>query len=73
MVISITREETTNMLLTVKDARQVDIQGYEVRRDELAVHESQITTTESILYFGDTCVRDLKRVRAYLELCNVMA
>ena len=50
------------MLLTVKDALQVDIQSQEQRCDGFAVYKGQITTTDTLLYFGDTCVRDLEKV-----------
>lgn len=47
------------MLLTVENAYQVDLQGRQLGRDGLAIHDSEIPHTYTAFDFGDSCVCNL--------------
>jgi len=47
------------MLLTVENAYQVDLQGRQLGRDGLAIHNFEIPRTYIGFDFGDSCVWDL--------------
>ena len=47
------------MLLTVENTYQVDLQGRQLGRDRLAIHDFEISHTYTGFVFSDPCVWDL--------------